>query len=333
VRLHLGTTDVGARIVAPGGPVAPGELRAARAILEEPVAARSGDRFVLRASSPPVTIGGGIVRDPAPPHRRVRPWPPSLVDPVERLRAMLAEGGLTGVETRGLAQRVGVIPGALGGLQALAEAVVIGTRLYPSGTLEQAGARLVQSVGEYQTQHPLEPGTPQSWLRTRLALNELAFDEIVRRALSSGVVVLRDGLLMPPGWAPRLDERHQATRDAVLRQLSASGREPPSTADLVAAHGQQVISLLRILEREGLVVSVEPQGARYYATQALTGLVRELRNAMAGGGVTSPAELREVLHMSRKFLIPFLEYCDREGITERREAGRVLATRGARHGT
>jgi selenocysteine-specific elongation factor len=137
---------------------------------------------------------------------------------------------------------------------------------------------------------------------------------------------------MQPGWAPRLDERQQAARAAVLRQLAESGREPPATQELIAAHGQHVISLLRILEREGLVVPVEPQGARYYEVQCLTVLVQELRNAMSSGGVFTPAELREVLHMSRKFLIPFLEFCDREGITERRDAGRVLGTRGVRHG-
>jgi len=35
-----------------------------------------------------------------------------------------------------------------------------------------------------------------------------------------------------------------------------------------------------------------------------------------------PAELREFLGLTRKFLIPFLEYCDREGFTTRNELGR-----------
>ncbi|MBA2686462.1 MAG: SelB C-terminal domain-containing protein, partial [Gemmatimonadaceae bacterium] len=45
---------------------------------------------------------------------------------------------------------------------------------------------------------------------------------------------------------------------------------------------------------------------------------------MQGGQIHSPAELREILGFSRKFLIPFLEYCDRHGVTERRFEGRVL---------
>jgi len=48
---------------------------------------------------------------------------------------------------------------------------------------------------------------------------------------------------------------------------------------------------------------------------------------MLPGREYSPAELRDVIGLSRKFLIPFLEYCDRHGVTERRPTGRVL------HGT
>jgi selenocysteine-specific elongation factor len=56
-------------------------------------------------------------------------------------------------------------------------------------------------------------------------------------------------------------------------------------------------------------------------------LVGRLRQAMTPGREYSPSDLRDIIGLSRKFLIPFLEYCDRHGVTERRSAGRVL------HGT
>jgi hypothetical protein len=40
------------------------------------------------------------------------------------------------------------------------------------------------------------------------------------------------------------------------------------------------------------------------------------------GADYGPADLREFLGVTRKFLIPFLEYCDREGYTIRNELGR-----------
>jgi selenocysteine-specific elongation factor len=82
---------------------------------------------------------------------------------------------------------------------------------------------------------------------------------------------------------------------------------------------------MRILDREGLAVPVESD--RYYESQALTALVGRLRQGMTPGREYSPGDFRDIIGLSRKFLIPFLEYCDRRGITERRSAGRVL------HGT
>lgn len=327
VRLHLGTSDVGARIVASGGPLAPGELRAARAILDEPIVARAGDRFVLRAASPAVTIGGGIVRDPLPPHRRVRPWPLGLSAPVERLRAMLVEGGLAGVDAATLPVRLGVAPAALGSHVALAEGDAVGGRVVSRAALAEAIQGVIGAVRTHLAEHPLESGVQQSTLRARLAAPDAAFDEVLRRAVASGTLELHGGVVAPPGWSPQLDERHLATRSAVLAQLTVSCREPPSTHELAVQHGENVISLLRILEREQLVISVEPLGARYYESGCLNQLVREMQDTMGSGAEYSPAALRDALGMSRKFLIPFLEYCDRVGITERQGTGRVLARR------
>jgi hypothetical protein len=52
-------------------------------------------------------------------------------------------------------------------------------------------------------------------------------------------------------------------------------------------------------------------------------MVTKLRDGMTEGREYSPSELRDVLGLSRKYLIPFLEFCDRKRITERRATGRV----------
>jgi selenocysteine-specific elongation factor len=78
------------------------------------------------------------------------------------------------------------------------------------------------------------------------------------------------------------------------------------------------------MEREGIVIAVESE--RYYATQSVQHLVARLREGMEPGREYGPAELREILGLSRKYLIPFLEFCDRKRYTERRTTGRVLLT-------
>src|SRR5947208_3476408 len=68
LRVHLGTAEVLARAVQTPA-IAPGEHGLARLMLETPVVARGGDRFVLRSFSPVTTIGGGVVLGPFPPPR------------------------------------------------------------------------------------------------------------------------------------------------------------------------------------------------------------------------------------------------------------------------
>ena len=71
VRVHLGTTEVMARVVTlEGGEVPPGEERWAQLRLERPLLARTRDRFVIRSYSPVTTIGGGVVVEALPPKRK-----------------------------------------------------------------------------------------------------------------------------------------------------------------------------------------------------------------------------------------------------------------------
>jgi selenocysteine-specific elongation factor len=76
------------------------------------------------------------------------------------------------------------------------------------------------------------------------------------------------------------------------------------------------------MEREREVVAVEAD--RWFARPAVEEMIGRLRAGMTPGREHTPAELRDMLGSSRKYLIPFLEYCDRHHITERRSSGRVL---------
>ncbi len=67
VHLHLGTTDVVARIATRRGvPIGPGTTAHAQLVLERPVAAFVGDRFIIRDQAARRTLGGGAVIDPFP---------------------------------------------------------------------------------------------------------------------------------------------------------------------------------------------------------------------------------------------------------------------------
>jgi selenocysteine-specific elongation factor len=326
VRFHLGTADVAARVVASGGAVVSGQRRAVRIRLQEPVVARTGDRFVLRRASPTATIGGGIITDPFPAHRRARPWPLEVRDPVDRLRLMLSEAAWHGVERTHLPLRLGVRENEVARIvQETAGAVQIGTRIFDVEHTESLSRELAKAIDRFHENAPLDEGIPAAVLRAQTPAGAELVEHALNRLVSAGDVELRGPLVARAQWTPRLDAQQELICQNVLSDLRAAGAEPPAVGALSEKYHSDVIPLLRMLEREGLVIAVEAE--RYYAAEAVSRLAQTLRGAMTPGKEYSPTELRDVLGISRKYLIPFLEYCDRKRITERRTTGRVLRER------
>jgi selenocysteine-specific elongation factor len=72
-RLHHAATEVGARIVLLGdAAIAPGGEALVQIVLDRPIAAAAGDRFVLRDTTAQRTIGGGKFLDLRAPSRKRR---------------------------------------------------------------------------------------------------------------------------------------------------------------------------------------------------------------------------------------------------------------------
>lgn len=322
VRFHLGTADVAARLVVPGGPLGPGERRAVRVVLQDPVLARTGDRFVLRLSSPARTLGGGIVVDPLPPRRRVRPWA-FEPDPGRRLARLLSEAGPDGLAMALAGPRLGVPSGELAAL--LSGSGVItppNGRLFSPQVLSEIEDRIILAINAFHDRLPLADGMPAAECATAAGVSADLADHVAQTLAREGRIERRGAVLRRPGWAPSLGPEDARLGAAILETLRKAAGEPPDVSGLTAMHHRDPVPILRIMEREGGVVAVEAD--RFYAAEAVATLVGRLRDGMTPGREYAPAELREVLGLSRKYLIPFLEYCDRMRVTERRTTGRVI---------
>lgn len=322
VRLHLGTSDVSARLVVPGGTLSPGASASARVVLDEAIVARSGDRFVLRDASPAATLGGGIVIDPLAP-LRARPWPSESRAPEVMLARLVAESGADGLLLDELPVRLGVSMTRSSQLAATAGGWRVGDRLIGAGARDALAEEALHLLATFHAEQPLEPGAPQQWLRSRLRATDEVSGALLAALSADGRIVLAQGMARLPAFAPRLSGAQDAIRSALMGALETAGNEPPSIEELAASLRVDVstlTSVARLLAREGTLVAVEP--ARYYATATVDALLARLREGMRPDADYGPAELRELLGFSRKFLIPFLEFTDRSGVTLRDATGR-----------
>ena len=326
VRFHLATGDVGARVVATGGPVSAGSRRTVRLVLDESVMARAGDRFVLRSASPLATIGGGIVTDSNAP-RRARPMPALAMPLSDRFELLVAEAGGLGLSAASLPVRLGAE--FVEAVALASRASRVGERWYAADVIAAARSSILRLVQSHHDERSLDPGAPRQDIRSRLSLDAGYFDEIVGRLVRDGALSATGADLRIAGWAPALSGQQQQATDQIVAAIEAAGAEPPSVGELEATFGKNTVTLLKHLERQGLVVQVED--TRFYAPKSVRELVVKLETGMAGRGEVAPADLKDVLGFSRKFLIPFLEYCDKRGLTVRQGSGRVWRGAGASH--
>jgi selenocysteine-specific elongation factor len=148
---------------------------------------------------------------------------------------------------------------------------------------------------------------------------EAALDDLAR----AGRIRRRDGLVALAGFAPAV-AGGDAEIERVVGILSNAHLNPPSVAELELAIGRRdLLPLLRLAAARGRVEAVERD--RFYTREALDQFTGVLQDLGRNGSIV-PAQVRDRLGISRKFLIPLLEWADGRGITMRDGEGRVLKT-------
>lgn len=293
-----------------------------RMSLDRPVIARRGDRFVLRSPSPLDTVGGGVVVDPAPERGARGAWNAFAPEPQERLRALLGVAGGAGIETRALPIRLGIPPSAVPAAVAAADALTLGHSVFSLVALKHLAQDAKARVVRWCAAHPLDEGLPLAHLREELGVPIDAADWAVQRLCESHSYEVRDGLVTRPGEQLKLSDSDATLLARLLHRICDAAEQPPGVPELVVEFGARTEALLRFAARLGNLVAVE--SVRYYDAPVVSAQIDRLRGAMQPGREYSPQELRDILGVSRKYLIPFLEYCDRTGVTDRRPSGRTI---------
>ncbi len=333
LRVHLGTAEVLARVVQVRS-IGPGERGLARLILETPLVARGGDRFVLRSFSPVTTIGGGVVLDPFPtPRPRLRQRRLAADQPtVERLRLVALEAGLAGVPVASLSVRLGFLPERVSAvIAATTDLLTAGDTVVALGVVTTEAARLADVLRRYHEEHPLDPGMSLQALRAAAgapappaAVVDAVLEVGTGGREGKAKLEIVGSVARLAGWRPAFDARTSDLRETLTRRLVEARWQVPTLGELEREFpGAPLRALLAHLAREGAAEQIDQE--RYAARQALDAFRTSLEAALVELGQATPAELRDRFGLTRKYLIPLLEWADRRGITRRAGDARVLA--------
>ena len=346
VRFHQGTAEALGRISVAGvakAEIAPGESAAVRVRLETPVAITRGDRFVLRAYSPSITIGGGQILDPDPSRVGVRTAVAAarfealaIGDGQQNDKAivrMVEDAGAAGLPIEALVRRAGVPPGAVSELVARVQkagAVRLATdRLVSAAVVSERSSKLLDVVGDFHKTQPLVEGIPREEARERLfaRAHPHVFELVLADLSAAKRLSVRDRLALPSHRLEFTPEEAR-TRAAVETAYKQGGLKPPDGASL-ASEGKLtpavVEKMTSLLLRQKVLARIDTLIFHADALQQLKAEIQALKTSAPGGRATvDVAMFKDRYGVTRKFAIPLLEWLDRERVTRRVGDTRVV---------
>jgi selenocysteine-specific elongation factor len=345
VHLHLGTADVPARIAIAGErSIAPGESSFVQVVLERPVAALHGDRFVVRDQSARRTLGGGVVLDPfAPKRARKGVLRTAELGAYERREPSAILAGLlglteTGVDLAQFARALNLTAERAQQVQQQAQVFAVGKDKAIGLSREAAAlatSRVLAALRDFHAAHPQAAGMELAALRTQAAprLPLAAFQAIVRELANRQAVVLSNDVVRLPEHVATSNPADEQLWTRVQRSLAKAGVFAPSIAELAERLQLKEAVLRDFLHRKsrtGEVLRVTPD--RF----ALRDMLARLAATAAAVAQQNPdgfvaAQFRDAIGTGRGLAIHYLEFFDRLGITQRTGDRRRMAKDFASH--
>ena len=345
VELLCGTTERRAR-VAPIGekPIAPGDRAFARIQLDgPPLALLPGDRFVLRGFARDAgvgsTLGGGIVLDVAPPHRRRRDAGLShdlermaSGEAAEALEVRIARAGLEGIRADVLARETGFDQTSLRKTLDQLETVKSIVRLDSSVLIStQAGERLMRelltALDEFHAREPLLPGMPRASLAGSLPGNVTrdAGTFLLARLAERGALRIQDEIVTAKGFEPSLDPSQNRIADLLRSRFADAALDAPALRTLAEDLGESPDRLREVshfLERQGVLVAAPDE--LFFDRGAVLALIEKVLAHFDSNTDLDTQTLKAFIGTSRRTAMPLMALLDDLQITRRDGSNRRL---------
>jgi selenocysteine-specific elongation factor len=348
LRVFIATAEAMGRaiILDENGAIAPKSRGLAQVVLDDPVVALAGDRFVVRDQTNVRTLGGGVVLNPL--GRRIRKpleiyranlavisAPPSVPETIEALLNLQEDLALSAPRLSQLLNLQG----------AEVEEAVRDARFVKLSMGDEEGYTTRSKWDELKrftlaaltTHHqaePLSPGLEMEALRSRLpyGVGARAFRALVDRLARETEIVREESTLRLRQHQVKLGGDVGKLGAQIEQELGRAEFHPPDLKQLAdalklpAGEMGKLRTVLSALEREGKVVKIATD--LYFGRAALDQAHARLIAHLQKNSEITAAVYRDLLGASRKFAIALLDYFDHSGVTTRVGDVRRLRAKG-----
>ena len=345
-RVYLGTREIFCRLILlVDEAILPGDTVQVQLRLEQPILTFRGDRIILRDFSAQHTVGGGKVINPfAPKHKRfTQETITTLAQWEEADDAQVVNTVLVNSEALCMPEsflhyylphsRVNV-GGILETLQTVGKIVrwdTSGRTPLVSDAARTAAAKekVIAALSEFHTTQPLLAGQNASQLCRELELDELGFAKLTHQLIAAKQLVKEGNLLRLASHKIQFSEEEETAKETLEKIFLETGINTPNLTQLNALLPEYTPKVIQstffaLLNLELFIKAADD----FFIHKNVFEETRELLiNYLHKHDTITVAEFRELAQTSRKYAVPFLEYCDSQNITIRDGNVRRLATR------
>ncbi|MBI4633523.1 MAG: selenocysteine-specific translation elongation factor [Deltaproteobacteria bacterium] len=342
VRFHAGTSEIIARVIfLERDEIEPGESAYAQLVFESPTVTMAGDRFVARSYSPVTTIGGGVIVDPhSVKHKRHDSGVSREFrllcsgSPSEKTEVMIQRAGHEGISVGQLVVKTALSQERLKQILTImlskGRAILLDAeefRVVSSAVYQNLRERILGAAEEYHKKFPLKEGLSKEELRTMMGriVSLRLFTIVLKDLEKSGKITIDRENVRIAGHRVNLDGELETLRGEINRLYRGAGLTPPSireVAEKFSDRKSKASTVTNVMLKEGELIKVNEE--MYFHRDVIDKLREEYRKLLVREGKATPASFKELTGLSRKYIIPLMEYFDMAKLTIRAGDHRLL---------
>ena len=333
VRVYIGTEEVMARVVPLGTDLLKaGESSFAQLRLEDEIAVKNYDKFIIRTYSPMITIGGGVILDASPKkHSRFNE------EILEKLKVQL-EGNSTELIANYILSHNNYLvskDSIVKDLQLPEEEIVESiAQLIETATVyetklgyihkkkyEEVLEKLKKLLVEYHNRFKLKVGIPKIEVLSKFKLSQKETLELLDLFIANNEIRLEGNLVAEKDFVVNYDKKQLAEKERIEKALLEGGFTPPTIKDLTNGEKTKVEIVESLIDNT--IVRLDADLVLH--ANVLKEAIQKVEDHFSANEQMGLAEFRDMTGSSRKYSMAILEYIDKLGITRRVENYRVLA--------
>lgn len=343
IRLYHGTSEILGRVVIlDKDEVKPGEAALIQIRLEDVIAARRGDKYVIRSYSPMITIGGGTILAPNP--KRHKAHDKNVIeelilkekgDPLEVVEQTIYKNSkiypkkddIIKLSGRGILDIDNILKTLVDNGKIIGISLSEGNSYIHKGFFDELKIKAGSILDDFHKGYPLKAGMSREEFKNRVLgqnVKQKVYDEIID-ILKKDIIKTSGAFVWKEDFKIKFDKRQEEIKNTIYNTFYDTKYQPPSPNEVLKSFGREEKAARMVFEAlvdMGMLIKLNED--IYMEKSHVSNGKALLIDFINKNGEITAAQYRDLIGASRKYAVSLLEYFDNNKITKRVEDKRIL---------